>query len=141
MLTKTSITDYLKLYDVQWKNAMPEGCPPDDVLIPQEHLFYRYTLQTDKCTDEDFKTYRQQNPTRDWGELLPLASGLSVLDNLDKAKRNMKLPMLRSKFKGIGELMLNPNDGVVKQTGAHKSHYTWWQTTAFDMNTVKMMAV
>ena len=141
MLAKTSLTEYLKLYTVQWKNVMPEGCPPSDILIPQEHLFYRYMLQSDKCTDEDFKTYRQLNPAKDWGDLLPLASGLSVIDDFSKARRNLKLPMLRNKFKGIGELMLNPEDGVVKQTGAHLSHYTWWQTTSFDINNVKIMPI
>lgn len=34
-------------------------------------------------------------------------------------------------YRGIIALTLNPTDGVVKQTGVHRSHYTWWRTTSF----------
>ena len=138
MLIATTISEYLAQYPVQWKNEMPDGCPPLDVLIPDGHTFFRYTLFAARCEETDFLTYRQLNPDRDWGELLPLASGLSVINSLEKARRNLKLPMLR-KYKGIAELVLNPTDGVVQQTGVHLSHYTWWQTTSFNMNHVKML--
>lgn len=138
MLTAQNIKDYLKQYDVIWAVTMPDGCPPEDVLVPTNHTFYRYAKFPDKCSPDDFKTYADLNPDKDWGEMLPLAVGLSIIDDESKAKRNLKLPFMR-KFKGIILLTLNPLDGVVKQTGVHRSHYTWWRTQNFDMENLKML--
>ena len=68
------------------------------------------------------------------------AVGLSLIDNEAKARRNLKLPMFRQ-YKGIITLMLNPSDGVVKQTGVHRSHYTWWRTQQFQMSNLKMLQI
>lgn len=57
-----------------------------------------------------------------------------------KARKSLKLPMFRQ-YKGIIALMLNPEDGVVKQTGVHRSHYTWWRTRAFTMLNQTMLSV
>ncbi len=44
-------------------------------------------------------------------------------------------------FKGVIALILNPADGVVKQTGVHRSHYTWWRTKTFQMSNLKMLQI
>ena len=119
---------------------MPDGCPPDDILVADEHLFFRLALQTTTYSPEDFKSYAETNPNRDWGEQLPLAVGLSLIDNEMKARKNLKLPFFRQ-FKGIIALTLQPTDGVVKQTGVHRSHYTWWRTTSFQTTNLKMLAI
>lgn len=140
MLISTHLDDYLKEHPVQWAVRMPEGCPPSSILVPSEHSFYRYTLLSESYSVEDFKSYAELNPGKDWGELLPLAVGLSVLDNEDKAKKNLKLPYLKQ-FKGIVALQLHPKDGVVKQTGVRQSHYTWWRTTDFDFSNLRMLVL
>ena len=61
-----------------------------------------------------------------------------LTDNEAKARKNFKLPMFRQ-FKGIIALTLNPTDGVVKQTGVHLSHYTWWRTKSFQMSNLTML--
>ena len=38
-------------------------------------------------------------------------------------------------------LVLNPTDGVVRQTGAHRSHYTWWRTRKFQMSNLTMLKI
>jgi hypothetical protein len=119
---------------------MPDGCPPDDVLVATEHSFYRMVLQADKYTDDDFKSYAETDPQRNWGALLPFAVGLSLIENEAKARRNLKLPMFRQ-YKGIVALILNEPDGVVKQTGVHKSHYTWWRTKSFQMSNLNMLTI
>jgi len=58
--------------------------------------------------------------------------------NLRFLAENLKLPMFKQ-FKGIIALTLNPTDGVVKQTGIHRSHYTWWRTKSFNMSNLKML--
>ena len=117
---------------------MPVGCPPEDVLVPCEHPFFRLASHMDSYTADDFKSYAETDPQRNWGEKLPLAVGLSPIDNEAKARKNLKLPMFRQ-FKGIIALTLNPSDGVVKQTGVHLSHYTWWRTKSFQMSNLTML--
>lgn len=140
MLTEYKISDYTKKYGECWSCIMPQGCPPEDILVATEHPFYRMGCSVDKCDDEDFKSYAELNPQKDWGEMLPLAVGLSLIDNSDKAKKNLKLPLFK-KYKGIIALTLNPTDGVVKQTGVHVSHYTWWRTTKFDHSNAIMLEI
>ena len=120
-----------------WACDMPENCPPEDIMVPHDHKFFRYALSDKKISADDFKSYAEQNPQKAWGDMLPLAVGLSVIDSLQKAKRNLKLPMFR-RYSGIIELQLVAADGVVKQTGAHLSHYTWWRTIHFRISDLKI---
>ena len=84
--------------------------------------------------------WTEADPERNWGEMLPLAVGLSLIEDEAKARRDLKLPMFR-RYQGIVALMLNPSDGVVKQTAVHRSHYTWWRTKAFQMSNLNMLAL
>lgn len=138
MLKQYKIVDYCKEYSPQWAVEMPEGCPPDEVLVAVEHPFYRLAKQRDVYDITDFRTYAETDPYRNWGERLPLAVGLSLIDNELKARRSLKLPMFRH-YRGVIALNLNPEDGVVKQTGVHRSHYTWWRTKFFQMYNLKML--
>lgn len=52
---------------------MPDGCPPDDVLVPSEHPFYRLAKQGDAYTADDFNSYAEADPQHNWGEQLPSA--------------------------------------------------------------------
>ena len=119
---------------------MPDGCPPEDVLVAEAHPFFRLAQKADAYTADDFKSYAEADPQRQWGQMLPLAVGLSLIEGEAKARRSLKLPMFR-RYQGIIALTLQPADGVEKQTGAHRSHYTWWRTTAFQMSNLNMLAI
>lgn len=93
MLTPYKIADYCKEYLPEWTCAMPDGCPPDDVLVPSEHPFFRLAKQADAYSEADFKTYAEVCPERHWGEQLPLAVGLSLIDSEAKARRRSALPL------------------------------------------------
>ena len=138
MLTPYKINAYCEVFKPEWACTMPIGCPPEDVLVPSEHPFYRLASQIGSYTADDFKSYAEADPQRNWGEKLPLAVGLSLIDNESKARKNLKLPMFRQ-FKGVIALTLNPTDGVVKQTGVHLSNYTWWRTKSFQMSNLIML--
>ena len=138
MLTPYKIADYCKEYQPAWACTMPAGCPPDDILVPSGHPFFRFAKNDGTYCEADFKTYAETDPQRHWGEQLPLAVGLSLIDNETKARRNLKLPMFRH-YRGIIALVLNPADGVVRQTGVHRSHFTWWRTQQFQMSNLKML--
>ena len=138
MLKPDKIGDYINEFHPEWTCLMPQGCPPDDIMVPYEHPFFRLAMKSDTFSSEDFLSYAEKDPDRNWGEQLPLAIGLSVIDNETKARKNLKLPMFR-RFKGVIALTLNPTDGVVKQTSIHCSHYTWWRTKSFDLSNLKML--
>lgn len=138
MLTPYKISAYCQEFKPHWASEMPAGCPPEDVMVPSEHPFFRLVSHSDTYTADDFKSYAETEPKRNWGERLPLAVGLSLIDNEAKARKNLKLPFFRQ-FKGILALTLNPTDGVVKQTGVHLSHYTWWRTRSFQMSNLTML--
>ena len=138
MLTPYKISAYCQEFKPQWASEMPAGCPPEDVMVPSEHPFFRLVSHSDTYTADDFKSYAETDPKRNWGERLPLAVGLSLIDNEAKARKNLKLPFFRQ-FKDILALTLNPTDGVVKQTGVHLSHYTWWRTRSFQMSNLTML--
>lgn len=138
MLKPYKIEQYQAEFNPQWVCKMPKGCPPEDIMVPFEHSFYRLSKNATSYDSDDFATYAEKDPNRNWGEQLPLAVGLSVIDNESKARKNLKLPLFKH-FKGIIVLTLIPKDGVVKQTGVHNSHYTWWRTMAFDTSNLKMV--
>ena len=140
MLKTYTISDYCKEYNPEWACAMPQGCPPDDIQVPFEHPFFRLAQDPTKVSDKDFMSYAELDEKRSWGEMLPLAVGLSLIDNEAKARKNLKLPMFRQ-YKGIISLVLNPKDGVVKQTGIHRSHYTWWRTNTFQLSNAKILVI
>lgn len=140
MLTPYKISDYCREYNPEWTCEMPEGCPPNDVLVASEHPFFRLAKDENAYNQDDFKSYAEIDPQRNWGPMLPLAVGLSLIDNEAKARRNLKLPLFRQ-FYGIIALTLNPMDGVEKQTGVHLSHYTWWRTKKFQISNLKMLTI
>ena len=140
MLIPYKIVDYISEYKPEWTCVMPVGCPPEDVLVPSEHPFFRLAKKANTYTPEDFKSYAESDPNRNWGQMLPFAVGLSLVESEAKARRNLKLPMFRG-YKGIISLTLQPTDGVVKQTGAHRSHYTWWRTQSFQISNLNMLVL
>lgn len=41
MLQDAKLSTYLNNDSIEWVPKMPEGVPPDDILIPHEHTLYR----------------------------------------------------------------------------------------------------
>ncbi|MBP9983908.1 MAG: hypothetical protein KBF13_02135 [Prevotella sp.] len=138
MLAPQKINNYLEQYQVDWVITMPENCPPADIEVPHRHAFFRLTYDANSISEEDLKCYAELDSQKDWGDQLPLAVGLSVLNDEAKAHKNLKLPYMREKH-GIAKAVLQPTDGVVKQTGKHLSHYTWWRTASFSIHNIQMI--
>lgn len=138
MLKPYKLADYQDQFQPEWAFIAAEDCLPDEVLVPYNHFFCRLARQASVYDSEDFVSCAEKDPNRNWGEQLPLALGLSVIENETKARKYLKLPYFRQ-FKGIISLDLFPADGVVKQTGIHGTHYTWWRTKSFDMSNLKML--
>lgn len=135
MLIPSKITDYKSQYSVRWKLSMPSDCPPEDIEIPDNHNFMRLTHDINgKLIEDDLLTYSEIYPDKHWDGKMVESYGLSLITSVDKAKALLKLPNIRKQnLQGIAEICLTPTDGVVKQTGG-KEHYTWWQTTLFNIS-------
>ena len=100
MLKADTIDNYTKDYHPQWVMEMPAGCPPAEIMVPFSHPFFRLAHHADIYDENDFKSYAEIDSQKNWGERLPMAVGLSLIDNESKARKNLKLPMFRQ-YKGI----------------------------------------
>ena len=133
MLVETKISDYLQEYDIEWANELPSSIPPEDVLVPQQHVLYR--MSKDEIIQEADLTPFYFKDKEKYGKMLPCSSGLSVFDNEESAKRKMKLPMLRC----LSQITLSATDGVVVNSFS-EHHYTWWRTKSFDKSTAVLIS-
>ena len=79
MLVAKKLSEYIEEYNPTWSVDMPENCPPEDIEVPFSHLFYRMSANEDKVVDDDWKTYSEISPMKDWGAQLPLAKGLTFV--------------------------------------------------------------
>lgn len=136
MLKEDKLSHYIETYKIEWADSLPENCPPQDVLVPEEEQFYRLLLNEDIVVDEDWKSYAELYPGKFLGDQLIMASGLSIFNTSDLSNLK-KFPSMR-RFKGVARIKLNPIDGVLKKTG-RSNHYTWWRTTAFNADNVEII--
>lgn len=136
MLHKSSLSDYLNEFHPVWVPKMPEDVPPQDICIPKEHILYRLTNE-DSFSIDDLDTYYDINPLKDYGKNKERSYAVSMFDDISQVEKLKKFPLLKNK-KGIARIVLNPENGVVKQTG-NKYHYSWWKTNVFNINSVEMV--
>ena len=137
MLKEDTLENYKKSHEIEWANELPEGCPPENILIPSDQEMYRLTLEADKVTEADFIPYLEQYKERKYSAPQKImAAGLSVFCSYDPTL-TQKIPTLK-KFKGVAKLLLNPQDGVLAKTGG-ENHYTWWRSTSFDINSAEII--
>lgn len=139
MLKKDTLTHYKETHQIEWANTLPENCPPEDILVPEDEEFFRLLINQDQIVEDDWKPYTELYPNKTYvGEQLLNANGLSITKGGD-FKELTKPVYMKKKFKGIAKIKLNPTDGVLKKTGADNNHYTWWRTTSFDTSTAEII--
>jgi len=111
-----------------WAEELPSDCPPDDSIQPAAIVYYRLA-RSNPPKEADFLSYRAKQPTKVLHFMDEcLARALSVWDNIEDCKKVSKLPAHKKKPILIMQLLLTPIDGLVKQSGNVKSHYSWWRT-------------
>lgn len=103
----------------------PPNCPPDDATNQELHV-YRFCIQKDVVTEEDFLSYYQLDPVK-WEGYIN-AYGLSVLLSEKECEKGIRLPAIRKKFKSYASGITYINKGVIKRTPTKQyfSHCTWW---------------
>lgn len=136
MLKTDTLSHYKETHQIEWANNLPDNCPPENILVPEEEEFYRLLINEDVITQDDWKSQKELHPNSPYkGEDLINAHGLSILKEADH--NIFKLPRYK-RFKGLAKIILNPSDGVLKKTYGDK-HYTWWRTTLFDENSAEII--
>lgn len=120
---------------MNWYEQLPDNCPPLEV-TPAEDTFFR--LGGIPPDDSDFWSHRRRFPHKLFKVSECIALSLSIFDNLEATQRLKQLvPAMRSK--SIFQLELNPDDGLIQQTGNDEHHFSWWRSTAFDLETIKIL--
>lgn len=139
MLKKDTLTHYRQVHQIEWPNSLPDNCPPEDILVPEDEEFFRLLINKDYIVEDDWKTYIELYPSKSYvGESLIMANGLSISKNPD-FKELTKLPNIKRRFKGMAKIKLKPTDGVLKKTGKDDKHYTWWKTKGFDPSVAEII--
>lgn len=141
MIQEIKLAEFIDKYGEQWADEMPENCPPDDVCIADNEVFYRFTKKADVIEPRDWLNHRNLFPKREWTkEELILASGLSLFDTPERFLRERKLPgVKRLPWKGLAKIALIPSDGVVLQTTKDTHHYTWWRTALCNLEKAELV--
>ena len=99
MLKEDTLTHYKEAHQIEWANTLPENCPPEEILVPEDEEFYRLLLNKDQIVDEDWKPYTELYPNKKYvGDQLIMANGLSISKN-DNFKELTKFPHIKKRFK------------------------------------------
>lgn len=113
----------------QYKEELPDGCPPPDAEDIQDVVFYRI-VKSHPPTEEDFISLKALNPTKNFKSHECEARALSVSIELSGALELLKLPT--HKGKKIVKLKLGFDTGKHKRTFTRPDHHSWWVYNSFD---------
>lgn len=139
MIQDIKLASYIETYGTHWADVLPDNCPPEDVCIANEDVFYRFTLNEDSIVAADWQNHLTLFPDKLFSEQEQIvASGLSMMDELDAARKKMKLPGMK-RFRAIAQISLVPEDGVILQTGCRIHHFTWWRTTMCNLTKARLI--
>lgn len=141
MLQETELAAYINTFGEQWADELPDKCPPNEVCVANDDVFFRMTLNKNRMVPEDWMNYLTLYPNANYSnEQRIYAAGLSIMDSQKAAEDKMKLPWIKKKgFKGLAMISLIPEDGVILQTFDEKNHFTWWRTKNCNLEKAKMI--
>jgi hypothetical protein len=115
--------------NIDWLEELPPKCPPADAVEPNNDLFYRLVGSVPP-RDNDFWSHRKLYPSKKFNTTECVARSCSLIATIEYCLELLKLPAQHNKR--IVKLILPSRAGLVKQTGLHIAHYSWWRTKDFD---------
>ncbi len=141
MIQHIKLAAYISEYGEHWADELPENCPPEDVCVTNEDVFYRLVKYEDHIEPSDWQNYLTLFPHRKYSpEDRIFAAGLSMFDNQGAAEKRKNLPIMkRLGLNSLAKISLCPEDGVILQTYKDRSHYTWWRTTMCDLEKAELL--
>lgn len=114
---------------IQYKEELPDGCPPQDAEEIKSIVFYRL-VKSHPPTEKDFLSLKALNPSINQKSHECEACAVSVSVELIGALDLLKLPT--QKGKQIAKLSLGNNSGKHKRTFNRAHHHSWWIYRSFD---------
>ncbi len=122
---------------MNWYEQLPPDCPPKGASAPEATYFRLGSIPPE---DSDFWSHRRRFPHKKFHVSECVARSLSIFDDQDAAERLKRLlPAMR--LKPIFQLDLREKDGLVQQTGNDLHHFSWWRSTEFDLETIKILEI
>lgn len=119
-----------------WSEELVEKCPPDNAFAPNGLTFYRLA-KSNPPTESDFVSYRKMRPNTKFHVSECVSRSLSIWGNKDYCLNLLKLPS--HKDKTVMQLNLATGDGLVLQTGNDPSHYSWWRTKNYNVDSTPII--
>lgn len=120
---------------MDWPAFFPEKCPPPSALDASGEVFRLVSKNLPQPSD--FRCYRELYPSRDFGEKLCQACGLSIfLDKSDVDRLRRRVPATRKKLLASGQLISAFGKILPTPHGASRSHHTWWLPSGIDLQNV-----
>jgi hypothetical protein len=119
---------------MDWVETLPSQCPPVDA-VPPEGVYYR-AVSAD-CTEDDFVPYARLYPMKKYTAAQACnARALSIFSDVEDCLDAMKLPSLQKLGQTcVAKITLTAKDGMISKGRQPNSHYSWWRTRDFDLNT------
>jgi len=116
---------------MNYRETLPEGCPPADSLEVTGRLTVFRLVRAVPPSNDDFRSQREEKPGRTFSGISECqARGLSVFTERRDAEKALKLPSLRGMQ--ICGIALGHGAGRILQTGK-PSHHTWWPLAEFEI--------
>jgi hypothetical protein len=112
-----------------WDETLPQGCPPKDAKPPENKRFFRL-VESIPPLESDFWSQRKHYPKKKFKTTECIARSCSIFTELNRCADIRKLPL--HKNKKVVELTLTPESGLIKNTGRHAYHYSWWKVKGFN---------
>ncbi|MDH1235147.1 MULTISPECIES: hypothetical protein [Stutzerimonas stutzeri group] len=110
---------------MMWPDHYPEQCPPSVAAAVSGKVF-RFTNRTNP-KPQDFRSFYEISPTKDWGNMACNARGLSVFSTHEDCIAAAEIsPALRKKRLSVAELPRGA--GVLAETPSNntQNHKTFW---------------
>jgi hypothetical protein len=110
---------------MDWPEHYPEKCPPKRSRSAEGVVFR--LMSGKRPTERDFRSYRLQYPTRNFGGKLCIACGVSIYTDLEDVQRlRNRVPAARRKHVCGAELLPEYGKMLLTSSPDEHSHHTWW---------------
>lgn len=119
------------LKNKNWVEVLPEKCPPEGSFEPTGQIFYRI-INADSLPlcDDHFRPTELRYSTQRFPVPECIQKAVSIWNNLQAMERICKLGdwQVKKPF----SLTLPKGSGLIKQTGRHLEHFSWWRISEFE---------
>jgi hypothetical protein len=113
---------------MNWHEEIPEQCPPKGANEANGDEFFRL-CKDEPADSSDFCSQKKDNPERKFAGIPEcVLYSVSIWGNKEKCLHQKKYPT--QKNKKLGKIVLNEDDGQIKNT-FKPDHYSWWRSDTF----------